>query len=70
MSARAPRTHADKNRRALRRPPPRLLTRRAVAVGRFPPDPDSRLDEMGGILKIRTHECYFQYFLWHFMDMN
>ena len=66
MSARAPRAHADKNRRALRRP--RLLTRRAV--GRFPPDPDSRLDEMGGILKIRTHECYFHYFLWHFMDMN
>ena len=67
MSARATRAHAVKNRRALRRP--RLLTRRR-AVGRFPPDPDSRLDEMGGILKIRTHECYFQYFLWHFMDMN
>ena len=58
VSARAPRAHADKNRRALRRP--RLLTRRAV--GRFPHDPDSRSEEMAGILKMRTHECYSQYF--------
>ena len=43
--------------RALRRP---RLTRRAV--GRFPHDPDSRSEEMAGILKMRTHECYSQYF--------
>ena len=59
---RSPRLCGQKPARATS--PPVSLTRRAV--GRFPPDPDSCLGEMGTILKIRTRERYLQHFNWYF----